>query len=81
MIDLNTGISGEFLTKENIPARIPQGLLLDLMMFSIFFSEINTRSLTVTFTMTPARPGTTLTQANSHKKFSGKTKPNITNYA
>lgn len=52
MIDLNTGISGEFLSNENISGRIPQGLLLDLMIFSIFFREINTRSLTVTFTVT-----------------------------
>lgn len=53
MIDLNTGISREFLSNENISGRIPQGLLLDLMIFSIFFREINTRSLTVMFTMTP----------------------------
>lgn len=53
MIDLNTGISREFLSNENISGRIPQGLLLDLMIFSIFFREINTMSLTVMFTMTP----------------------------
>lgn len=53
MIDLNTGISREFLSNENISGRIPQGLLLDLMIFSIFFSEINTRSLTVMFSVTP----------------------------
>lgn len=52
MIELKAGISGEFLLNENISGGIPQGLLLALLAFNIFVSEINIRSLTVTFTLT-----------------------------
>lgn len=52
MIELKAGISGEFLSKKNISGGIPQGLLLALLVFNIFISEINIRSVTVTFTLT-----------------------------
>lgn len=52
MIELKAGISGEFLLNENISGVIPQGLLLALLAFNIFVSEINIRSPTVTFTLT-----------------------------
>lgn len=52
MTELKAGISEEFLSNENISGGILQGLLLVLLVFSVFVSEINIRSLTVTVTMT-----------------------------
>lgn len=52
MIELQAGISREFLSNENISGGILQGLLLVWLVFSVFVSEINIRSLTVTVTLT-----------------------------
>lgn len=52
MIKLKAGIDGKFLSNENISGGIPQGLLLALLVFNIFFSEINIRSPTVTCRLT-----------------------------